>query len=135
VGAHGKGATKRVKMLGRARATPPATGRDVVGSGVGSDGYDYLSEQTKPHRLYKEACGDKTKRKTTTRRQKPSRESDEQGRIRQQQRRNSSAGGITRNAKACRYELHFTESNSLHELLEHSSRTMVSGKNACVGDS
>jgi hypothetical protein len=37
VGAHGKGVTKRVQMLGRARATPPAAGRDVVGSGVGSD--------------------------------------------------------------------------------------------------
>jgi hypothetical protein len=38
VGAHGKGATKRVKMLGRARATPLAAGRDVIGSGLGSDG-------------------------------------------------------------------------------------------------
>jgi hypothetical protein len=27
VGAHGKGVTKRVQMLGRARATPPAAGK------------------------------------------------------------------------------------------------------------
>jgi hypothetical protein len=37
-GANRKGATKRVKMLGRGRATPTTTGRDVVGSGVGSEG-------------------------------------------------------------------------------------------------
>jgi hypothetical protein len=37
-GAHGKGATERVEMLGRARATPPAAGRDVVGSGLGCEG-------------------------------------------------------------------------------------------------
>jgi hypothetical protein len=29
-GAHGKGATERVKMLGRARITSTAVGRDVV---------------------------------------------------------------------------------------------------------
>jgi hypothetical protein len=38
VGAHGNKATKRVRMLGRARATPLVAGRDVVGSGVGSKG-------------------------------------------------------------------------------------------------
>jgi hypothetical protein len=37
-GAHGKGATARVKMLGRARITPTAAGRDVASSGVGSEG-------------------------------------------------------------------------------------------------
>jgi hypothetical protein len=37
-GAHGTGATERVEMLGRARATPSAAGRDVVGSGVGREG-------------------------------------------------------------------------------------------------
>jgi hypothetical protein len=33
--AHGKSATEKVKMHGRARATPTAAGRDVVCSGVG----------------------------------------------------------------------------------------------------
>jgi hypothetical protein len=37
-GAHGKGAAERVKMLGRARALPTATGRNAVGSRVGSEG-------------------------------------------------------------------------------------------------
>jgi hypothetical protein len=38
-GAHGKRATKRAMMLGRAGTTPTAAGRDVVGSGVGSEGH------------------------------------------------------------------------------------------------
>jgi hypothetical protein len=38
VGAHGNGATKRVKMLGRARTTWTGEGRDIVGSRVRSEG-------------------------------------------------------------------------------------------------
>jgi hypothetical protein len=36
-GAHGKRATERVEMHGRARPTPTAASRDVVRSGVGSE--------------------------------------------------------------------------------------------------
>jgi hypothetical protein len=37
-GVHREGATERIKMHGRARATPMAAGRDVVGHVVGSEG-------------------------------------------------------------------------------------------------
>jgi hypothetical protein len=36
--AHGKRATERVQMLGRAGSTPTAAARDVAGSGIGSQG-------------------------------------------------------------------------------------------------
>jgi hypothetical protein len=37
-GAHGKGATERFKVLGSPTTTPTEAGRDIVGSGVGSEG-------------------------------------------------------------------------------------------------
>jgi hypothetical protein len=37
-GAHGKRATERVEMLGRAGPSPTTAGRDIVGSGVRSQG-------------------------------------------------------------------------------------------------